>query len=141
MSLKVPSSKPATPRRGPPRGKVPEDGVMDTTEQAGTVEMSVGVKKDRTSDYETVKQRSGPAENPAPGPKLARARSGYAITLSFDYQSVRVEASVELPCGTSEEEIKAAHVLGYRIASESMKPEIQDAKQFLAGGKAEIFGE
>ena len=116
---------------------------LPKVQQAGTAEIAVAKRnnRERGSDFKTIKQRSVPAENPEPGDKPARARSGLAVTLSFDFQSVRIEAAVELPCGATEEEIKAAHALGYKIASEAMKPEVDDAKQFLAGGKAGIFGD
>lgn len=158
MAMKVnggsPTTKSPSGSRRPPvrpaRGKVPVDGVMDTevAAESGTVEVSVAIKKDtrkRGVDFETKRNFTEPAPaqpgTPTNRDGIARARSGLAVTLSFDFQSVRVEAAVELPCAADEESIKEALSEGYRMASAAMKPEVGDAKEFLAGGKAEIFGD
>lgn len=152
MSLKLRQSKPEAPAKKSGT-KLPE--VLDTEIEGGHVEVNVSKRKmgRNSEDFKTVKQRGRtipPHETPAGSDQmqanagsgqLAKVRSGLSVTLSFDFQSVRVDASVEWPCLATKEAVAEAHALGYKMASEAMIPEIEEAKNFLAGGKAGIFGD
>lgn len=111
------------------------------TSQQGSTTTTVAVKTKGMKDAKTVKnarvEQGSPVADVEGG--LAKTRSGLGITLSYDYQSVRIDAWTELPCRNNPSDIEEAHKAGFQMSSKAMAGEIEEAKEFLAGGQDEIF--
>jgi hypothetical protein len=71
--------------------------------------------------------------------ELSTTNSGLGVTISHQFQSVRIDAWTELPCAANEKAISKSFQEGFELSRDAIVSEMEWAKNLLSGGIASIF--